>query len=245
MRHLIIDTETTGLDPRQGHRIIEIAALELVDRQPTGRTLHLTIDPEREVDAGATQVHGMTWDDLRGKPKFRDVAAEFVAFAQGAEWIIHNAPFDVGFLDAELARHDHPPCAAIAGRIVDTLAMARETFPGKRNNLDALCERFGVDNTRRTRHGALLDAELLSEVWLGLTRGQEALAIDATPARPQRTSEAREATAPSDRPALLVSVLTAEEHAQHAAYLARLDADSKGRCLWLALDRMQVEPAAA
>ena len=244
MRHLILDTETTGLDPRQGHRIIEIAALELVDRQPTGRTLHLTLDPEREVDAGATQVHGKTWDDLRGKPRFQDVAAEFVGFAQGAVWIIHNAPFDVGFLDAELTRAGHPPCASIASRIVDTLALARETFPGKRNSLDALCERYGVDNARRTLHGALLDAQLLSEVWLALTRGQEALAIDAAPLRAVPSAAERELPA-APRPPLLVIAPSAEELAAHAAYLAQVDADTHGGCLWLALERIPPEAAAA
>lgn len=245
MRQLIIDTETTGLDHKQGHRIIEIAALELVDRRPTGRSLHLHCDPEREIDVGASEVHGMTWDDLRGKPRFRDVAGEFVAFVSGAEWVIHNAPFDVGFLDAELRREGHPPCAELAGRIIDTLSMAREVFPGKRNNLDALCERFGVDNARRTLHGALLDAELLSEVWLALTRGQDALAIDAAPARPVHVDDAGHATTPLTRPALLVLAPSADELAAHAAYLARLDADSKGRCLWLALVRADAEPAAA
>ena len=245
MRHLILDTETTGLDPRQGHRIIEIAALELLDRQPTGRTLHLTIDPEREIDAGATQVHGKTWDDLRGKPKFQDIAAEFLAFAGGAVWIIHNAPFDVGFLDAELVRAGHPPCGGIASQIVDTLALARETFPGKRNSLDALCERFSVDNARRTLHGALLDAQLLSEVWLALARGQEALAIDAAPLRPFRSNEARELLPAVLRPPLLVIAPSYEELAAHQAYLAQVDADTQGGCLWLALERIPPEAAAA
>ena len=165
MRQIILDTETTGLDPKQGHRIIELAGLEVVNRRATGRTIHFHLDPEREIDAGATEVHGMTWDDLKGKPKFRDVAAEFVEFARGAEWIIHNAPFDVAFLDVEFAlaglarlRRRRTP------KLIDTLALAREMFPGKRNNLDALCERFGVDNAHRTLHGALLDAQLLAEV---------------------------------------------------------------------------------
>lgn len=245
MRHLILDTETTGLDPRQGHRIIEIAALELLDRQPTGRTLHLTVDPEREIDAGATQVHGKTWDDLRGKPRFHDVAAEFLAFAQGAVWIIHNAPFDVGFLDAELARAGHPLCGVVASRIVDTLALARESFPGKRNSLDALCERFGVDNTRRTLHGALLDAQLLSEVWLALTRGQETLAIDAAPVRPLRSTDARESSPSAPRAPLLVVAPSVEELAAHETYLAGVDADTQGGCLWLALERIPPEAAAA
>ena len=130
MRQLVIDTETTGLDPKQDHRIIEIAALELVDRRPTGRHLHVKVNPEREIDAGATEVHGMTWDDLRDRPLFRDVAGEFIEFTRGACWVIHNAPFDLGFLDAELARIDAPRCGELAGDIVDTLAMAREAYPG-------------------------------------------------------------------------------------------------------------------
>src|SRR6185369_12512018 len=178
MRQLIIDTETTGLDPKDGHRIIEFAALELVDRRPTGRTLHLYLDPERDVDWGATEVHGKTWDDLKGKPKFRDLAHQIVEFARDAEWIIHNAPFDVAFLDREFEYCSLPACAAMYGNLIDTLALARDAFPGKRNNLDALCERFGVSNAHRTLHGALLDAQLLAEVYLAMTRGQETLSID-------------------------------------------------------------------
>ena len=141
--------------------------------------MHFRVDPEREIDAGATEVHGMTWDDLKGKPKFREVAAEFVDFARGAEWIIHNAPFDVGFLDAELELAAHPALRRASTRaLVDTLALARDMFPGKRNSLDALCERFGVDNAHRSVHGALLDAQLLAEVYLAMTRGQETLTID-------------------------------------------------------------------
>jgi DNA polymerase-3 subunit epsilon len=151
----------------------------------------------------------------------------------------------VGFLDAELARAGHPLCASIASRIVDTLALARETFPGKRNSLDALCERYGVDNARRTLHGALLDAQLLSEVWLALTRGQEALAIDAAPLRPVRSSDTRELSPAASRPPLLVVALSAEELAAHEAYLAQVDADTQGGCLWLALERIPPEAAAA
>ena len=183
MRCLVIDTETTGLDPKQGHRIIEIGVVELSQRRPTGRNLHFYLNPEREIDAGATEVHGMTWDDLKDKPRFADVAAELAEFARGADWIIHNAPFDVAFLDAEFARAGLPDCANLHKTLVDTLALARETFPGKRNNLDALCERFGVSNAQRTLHGALLDAGLLADVYLAMTRGQETLMMDiAAPA---------------------------------------------------------------
>lgn len=232
MRQVILDTETTGLDPRQDHRIIEIAVLELVDRRPTGRHLHVKLNPEREIDPGASEVHGMTWDDLRDKPLFRDVAAEFIEFSRGAEWVIHNAPFDVGFLDAELARIEGPRCAALASKIVDTLALARETFPGKRNNLDALCERFGVDNAHRTLHGALLDAQLLAEVYLAMTRGQESLTIDMGEATGLASLSI--ATLPGGRPALVVLLPTPDELAAHEAYLEALDRESKGRCLWRA-----------
>jgi len=242
MRQLILDTETTGLDPRQDHRIIEIAVLELVDRRPTGRHLHVKLNPEREIDPGATEVHGMTWDDLRDKPPFRDVAAEFIEFASGAEWVIHNAPFDVGFLDAELARIDAPRCAALASKVVDTLALARETFPGKRNNLDALCERFGVDNAHRTLHGALLDAQLLAEVYLAMTRGQETLVMDL-PSAARGGAQAGGVARGGPRPPVAVLAPTDEEAAAHRAYLEALDAASRGRCVWLALEREAGEAA--
>jgi DNA polymerase-3 subunit epsilon len=231
MRQLVIDTETTGLDAKLGHRIIEFAALELVDRRPTGRNLHLHFDPEREIDAGATEVHGMTWDDLKSRPKFRDNAEEIVEFTRGAEWIIHNAPFDIGFLDREFERERLPACSAVYGNLVDTLAMAREAFPGKRNNLDALCERFGVGNAHRTLHGALLDAQLLAEVYLAMTRGQESLTIDmgGGPA----TGAAALAGAAHDRAALVVLAPSEAEAIAHARYLAALDVESRGRCLWL------------
>jgi DNA polymerase-3 subunit epsilon len=237
MRHLILDTETTGLYPEQGHRIIELAGLELVNRRPTGRTVHFHLDPEREIDAGATEVHGMTWDDLRGKPKFADVVAHFTEFARGAHWVIHNAPFDVAFLDVELKRLGMPTCSSLYGGLVDTLALARETFPGKRNNLNALCERFGVDNAHRTLHGALLDAQLLAVVYLAMTRGQESLTIDLAP--PPSTIRRASATTAADVDGggapLLVTAPDVEELAAHAAYLALLDRESKGRCVWLAL----------
>ena len=238
MRQLVLDTETTGLDPRQGHRVIELGALEVVNRRITGRTLHFYLDPEREIDAGASDVHGLTWDDLRGKPKFRDVAAEFLDFARGAEWIIHNAAFDLGFLDAELALAGLPPCSAVYGKVIDTLSLAREAFPGKRNSLDALCERFGIDNAHRSLHGALLDAELLAEVYLAMTRGQETLTIDiAVPVAGRATASEGAATrSDAATAAVLLVVPTDEELAEHAAYLAALDRDSRGRCLWLALE---------
>jgi DNA polymerase III subunit epsilon len=246
MRQLIIDTETTGLDPHLGHRIIELAAIEVVNRRATGRTVHFRIDPERDIDAGATEVHGMTWEDLKGQPKFRDVAAEFLDFAAGAQWVIHNAPFDVAFLDAELAKADLPPCAQVHADVIDTLALARELFPGKRNNLNALCERFGISNAQRTLHGALLDAELLAEVYLAMTRGQDTLTIDiAAPAALLGSGDAVAGAMPDAiRVPLKVIAPTAAELAAHADYLAALDAESRGQCIWLRLGPM-AGPAAA
>jgi DNA polymerase-3 subunit epsilon len=231
MRQIILDTETTGLDPQLGHRIIEVAAVEVVDRRPTGRHLHFYLNPEREIDAGATDVHGMTWEMLRGKARFADVVAEFVEFARGAQWIIHNAPFDVAFLDEEFKRVDLPGAQTVAGEIVDTLALARERFPGKKNNLDALCERFGVANAHRAHHGALLDAQLLAEVYLAMTRGQESLTIEiASPTFMSSGTYAIGMLAP-----ILVLVPSAEELAAHHAYLQELERESRGGCVWLAL----------
>jgi DNA polymerase-3 subunit epsilon len=231
-RYIILDTETTGLDPKQGHRVIELAGVEVVDRRLTGRHVHFYLDPEREIDGGATDVHGLTWETLRDKPKFADIAAEFVDFACGASWIIHNAPFDLAFLDEELKRLDLPSTAAISAEVVDTLALAREQFPGKRNSLDALCERFGVANAQRTLHGALLDAELLAEVYLAMTRGQESLSIELGAA----TTTLSDGTGASALPPIRILAPSAEELAAHRAYLAELDREAKGRCVWLALE---------
>jgi len=234
MRQLIIDTETTGLDPRAGHRIIEFAALELVDRRPTGRTLHFHFNPERDIDFGATEVHGKTWEDLKDRPRFRERAAEIVDFLRGAEWIIHNAPFDLAFIEVELTKENLPGCQGLSASVIDTLSMARDAFPGKRNNLDALCERFGVSNAHRTLHGALLDAQLLAEVYLAMTRGQETLSIDMghTPALSSIVADAFEAA----RATLVVILPSEDELAAHAEYLAALDRESRGRCVWLAQD---------
>jgi DNA polymerase III subunit epsilon len=238
MRQLILDTETTGLDPKQGHRVIEIGGVELIDRRPTGRHVHLYINPERDIDVGATEVHGFTREMLREKPRFADVADDFVNFARGAQWIIHNAPFDIGFIDEELKRLQLPSTAALATEVVDTLALARERFPGKRNNLDALCERLGVAHAHRTLHGALLDAQLLSEVYLALTRGQETLTMDAVAPTARLDASAGFETIANGTG--LVIEPTGEEMAAHLAYLVDLDRASKGACIWLAL---AAEPA--
>ena len=233
MRQIILDTETTGLDPKLGHRLIEVAAVELVDRRPTGRTLQVFIDPEREIDTAATEVHGKTWEDLKGKPKFADVAAEIADFGRGAAWIIHNAPFDVGFLDMEFGQAEFPRCADVYGELIDTLALAREAYPGKRNSLDSLCERFSVSNAHRTLHGALLDAQLLAEVYLAMTRGQESLTID------MGSGSALSAALGANRLTIARAVLAVlppspDELRAHEAYLAALDRETKGKCLWLA-----------
>jgi DNA polymerase-3 subunit epsilon len=180
----------------------------------------------------------MTWDDLRDKPKFREVATEIVEFVRGTEWIIHNAPFDIGFLDAELRLASLPACTEIYAGLIDTLALARELFPGKRNNLDALCERFGVDHAHRAVHGALLDAQLLAEVYLMMTRGQETLTIDMAPPRAVAAGDADGAGADlaGARPAVMTIAATAAELAAHREYLAALDRESRGRCVWLAIE---------
>ena len=236
MRQLILDTETTGLDPKLGHRIIEIGVVELLNRRATGRHLHFRVDPGREIDIAAAEVHGMTWDDLKGQPRFHEIAPELVEFARGAEWIIHNAPFDVAFLDCELSLAGMPACEALYSRLTDSLELARESFPGKRNSLDALCERFGINNAHRTLHGALLDARLLADVYLAMTRGQETLVIDLAvpaaviPVAPFGTPGVRDAA----RASLRVIAPSDDELAEHRAYLDALDRESKGRCVWLA-----------
>jgi DNA polymerase-3 subunit epsilon len=237
MRQIVLDTETTGLDPKQGHRIIELAGIEVVNRRATGRTVQFHLDPEREIDGAATEVHGRTWDDLKGKPKFRDIAAEFLEFARGAEWIMHNAAFDVAFLDVELELAGHPACAAAYGKLTDTLALARDLFPGKRNSLDALCERFDVDHAHRSLHGALLDALLLAEVWLAMTRGQETLAMELAVVTTRQDGVVAGVVslgATVRSVPLVVIEPTAEELAAHREYLAALEKETGGRCLWLA-----------
>jgi DNA polymerase-3 subunit epsilon len=234
VRQIILDTETTGLDPKQGHRIIEVAGVELVDRRLTGRHVHFYVNPERDIDGAATEVHGLTWEDLREKPRFGDIAPELLDFLRDAEWIIHNAPFDVAFLDYELGLCGRGASAAVCAKVTDTLALAREQFPGKRNSLDALCERFGVDNAERTLHGALLDARLLADVYLAMTRGQESLTIDI--AEPARIASGALALGARPRVALVILAPSEEELAAHRAYLDALDRESKGRCVWLTLE---------
>ena len=229
MRQIILDTETTGLDPNQGHRVIEVAAVEMVNRRLTGNHLHRYVNPERDIDAGAMQVHGITPEFLADKPRFADVAQEFVDFIQGAELIIHNAPFDVGFLNMELRLLDMPPLTEWCEGVTDTLVMAKTLHPGQRNNLDALCKRYGVDNAARTLHGALLDCELLAAVYLALTRGQESLSISL-----DASHGSGDAGRARERPRPVILTASAEECAAHAALLAAIDKESKGACLWAA-----------
>lgn len=231
MRKIVLDTETTGLDPRQGHRIIEIACIELVSRRLTGHHLHRYINPEREIDAGAAAVHGITLEFLADKPKFADIAAEFIDFVRGAELVIHNAPFDIGFLNAELDRLGMVPIETVCHRVTDTLKMARERYPGKRNNLDALCERYQINNAHRTLHGALLDTELLAEVYLAMTRGQDSLIVES---EVSVETQALAGLACAERKPLVVRRADAEELALHASVLEAIQKESQGNCLWLA-----------
>lgn len=230
-RQIILDTETTGLDAALGHRILEVAAVELVDRRLTGNHLHRYVNPERPSDEGALQVHGLTEDFLRDKPKFGEVAAELLDFIRGAELVIHNASFDLSFLNHELGLLNLKPVKEYCPSVVDTLAMARELHPGKRNNLDALCDRYQIDNSKRTLHGALLDANLLAEVYLAMTRGQDSLMIDLAPA-PQAAATRRA----NGRLDLVVLAASAEELAEHEKQLAELDKASGGATLWRKID---------
>jgi len=231
MRQIVLDTETTGLDPRQGHRIIEVACIEMENRRLTGRHLHKYTNPERDIDEGAQAVHGISLEFLADKPKFADIADEFLEFINGAELIIHNAPFDLGFLNAELRRLDRVPVETVCSGVVDTLRMAKDLHPGKRNSLDALCERYEIDNSTRTLHGALLDTELLADVFLAMTRGQNSLMIEPDDAevRPQLGADGQV----RQRKPLIVQRATEAELADHARVLAAIEKESKGACVWL------------
>ncbi len=231
MRQVFLDTETTGLEPKLGHRIIEIAAVEMLDRRPTGRRLHHYLNPERESEAGALQVHGLTREFLRDKQKFHDITKELLEFIDGAELIMHNAPFDVGFLDHELGLAELQPLHSYCQAITDTLKMAKDLHPGKKNNLDALCERYQVDNSRRTLHGALLDAELLAEIYLAMTRGQESLVMEVETPPPVLGAAINPANLK-----LMVLRASAEELEAHAQQLEKIERESKGACLWKRLE---------
>ncbi|MDX1800070.1 MAG: DNA polymerase III subunit epsilon [Marinobacter sp.] len=229
MRQIVLDTETTGIDPAQGHRIIEIGCVEVVERQLTGRHYHVYLNPEREVEAEAISIHGITNEFLQDKPRFSEVADEFFSFIDGAELVIHNATFDVGFMDAEFARLKPVRKTAEHCGVVDTLAIARAKHPGQKNNLDALCKRYGVDNSNRELHGALLDAEILADVFLLMTGGQTALSLDAGSDNASGTDEVRRI--PGGRPALKVVTASAEEQQAHEAMLEVIS-KAGGKALW-------------
>jgi len=234
-RQIVLDTETTGLSAETGDRIVEIGCVELVGRRLTGNNRHYYLNPERNSEEEALRIHGISDDFLRDKPKFAEIAADLLDYLRDAELIIHNAPFDVGFLDKEFERIGQTPIANHIAGVIDTLVMAKEAYPGKRNSLDALCERLGVDNSGRTLHGALLDAELLADVYINLTRGQEALLIDLGEVGQGEasTTAPRINLAAFDLPVLHANT---EEAAQHAVVLADLDQTSGGKTLWRKLE---------
>lgn len=236
MRQIVLDTETTGLELSEGHRIIEIGCVEMLHRRPNGRTWHRYLRPEREVEAGALAVHGITNEFLAGQPRFAEVAGEFVEFIAGAELVIHNAPFDVGFLDAEFARTDPATKVSEHCTVLDTLALARSMHPGQRNSLDALCKRYGVDNSRRDLHGALLDARILADVYLAMTGGQAALSLHSEPAA---AGPAREASRRSARGQTAIPVIpaNAEELAAHEKLLESIERTTGGSALFRSSDR--------
>ena len=228
MRQIILDTETTGLDPAHGHRIIEIGCVELVNRRFTGNNLHHYLDAGRDSDEAALEVHGLTREFLTGKPKFAEIAKELVAFVKDAQIIIHNAPFDLAFLDAELARAKQPVFRTLAGSVIDSLVMAKEAHPGKRNNLDALCERYGVSNAQRTLHGALLDSTLLAEVYLAMTRGQNGLMMDDDSSGGAQAG-GEDLSAPLET---FVVKASADEMAAHGALLASVAKEARKAAVW-------------
>jgi len=231
MRQIVLDTETTGLNPRTGDRILEIGAVELNNRMLTGNNFHHYINPERDSEEGALAVHGLTTEFLSDKPKFAEIAQQLRDYIADAELIIHNAPFDIGFLNAEFKRLNMPPVHEQVRGVIDTLVQAKEMHPGKRNSLDALCDRYGVSNAHRKLHGALLDSELLADVYLAMTRGQNSLSMDV------------EEAAPADGAVLdivpLAAVIfqpaSADEEEAHQASLAGLDKAAKGQCIWTAV----------
>ncbi len=231
-RLVFLDTETTGLDPRLGHRIIEVAGVEAIGRQTTGKSIHFYVDPEREIDAGATAVHGFTWDDLRGKPKFATIVAPVMQFLAGARVIIHNAPFDVSFLDSELARLRQPVVATRDFTVEDSLVIARRKYPGKRNSLDSLCDRLGVDNSQRNLHGALLDARLLADAYFAMTREQgslEMIALDPDAVPIVVETIGNEPTEPVEQFSVAVPV---ERQLAHNQYVLELNEQSRQSRAW-------------
>jgi DNA polymerase-3 subunit epsilon len=230
MRQIVLDTETTGLNAKLGDRVIEIACVEMINRRLTGKHFHCYVNPEREIDEGALKVHGITLEFLADKPKFQDVAQSFVEYLDGAELIIHNAAFDLDFLNEELARLQLPDMGRHSSGVIDTLRMARELHPGKRNSLDALCDRYGISNAHRKLHGALLDAELLAEVYLAMTRGQDSLEMALEVVSDQVDGIRGSGTWP---PAgLRILAASALDHQAHEGLLSGIDKESRAPALW-------------
>jgi len=234
MRQVVLDTETTGLEHSQGHRIIEIGGVELVDRKLTGRHYHQYINPQREIDAGAMEVHGISNESLLDKPVFSAIAEDFLEFVTGAELVIHNAPFDIGFLDSEyrLLAASKPKKMGDYCSVVDTLTMARKMHPGQRNNLDALCQRYGVDNSQRDLHGALLDAEILADVYLLMTGGQTNLLLAGEDNKGDGSAANEVRRLSAARPPLTIITATGEELEQHQKRLDAIDKASGGQLVW-------------
>ena len=238
MRQIVLDTETTGLNAKSGDRVIEIGCVEMVNRRLTGNNFHYYVNPERDSEAGALAVHGLTTEFLSDKPKFAEIADELCAYIKDAEVIIHNAPFDTGFLDAEFARLNLPPYEKHVANTIDSLVEAKRLHPGKRNSLDALCDRYEISNAHRTLHGALLDAELLAEVYLAMTRGQNMLTMEHAGMAQAGEDSGGEELIPI--PEVIVLAASAEELAEHEASLDKLDKEAKGKCVWRAVTE---EPA--
>jgi len=236
-RQIVLDTETTGLEYRQGHRIIELGCVELVNRKLTGNNFHMYINPEREIDQGAIEVHGITNEFLQDKPLFSDIYEEMLRYLTGAELVIHNAAFDIGFLDAELDKIDQstPQITQICG-VHDTLLQARKMFPGQRNDLDSLCKRYEINNSHRELHGALLDAEILADVYLMMTGGQTALSLEAAEQQTSSNNPEMQSVAFSELALPLVEP-TNEERENHVEWLARLDEKVDGQCVWSRLNQ--------
>lgn len=232
MRQIFLDTETTGLYHAQGHRVIEVAAVEVVNRRLTKHHFHYYLNPDREIDQGAQAVHGISLEFLQDKPRFSDIANELIAFIADAELIMHNAPFDVGFLNNELGLIGQQSVEIVTAKITDTLKMAKEMRPGQRNNLDALCKHFGINNSKRTLHGALLDAELLAEVYMAMTRGQDSLMMELD--KPDQNKLDAE---PLHHAPLLIKLADATELCAHEDYLAKLA--KSGNCVWNTLEKQE------